>query len=77
MSDRAIVAAVTFLAGIVITGTVQAAISSWTKRQDEQRKETGKRIGRLERRADIELGRRLGAAEERKREARKGKDNER
>lgn len=62
--------------GLMIAGG-GAIINGWMKRQDdirrrelerqeEQRKETGKRIGRLERLADFERGRQAGLREARR-----------
>ena len=47
--------------GAVATGLVQQLFAS--------RKDMGRRIGRLERRADIEAGRRMGAREKARRHA--------
>jgi hypothetical protein len=62
MSDHAIIALVAATLGALGPGLLLLLVSSWQKRQDEQRKETGRRIGGLERDRDIQKGYRMGYA---------------
>jgi hypothetical protein len=56
VSDHALIALVGAALGATGPGLILLFVGSWHKRQEEQRKETGKRIGRLERQADYDRG---------------------
>ena len=58
----------------ILAGAILLVIGQFITSLFAQRRETGKRIGRLERRMDIEAGRRMGRAEERRENRRKGHD---
>lgn len=71
MSDHAIIALIAATLGALGPGLLLLLVSSWQKRQEEQRRENGRRMGRIEREHDFQRGYRAGyearAREERRR----------